>query len=74
MDCAALYPPYERFLLRYRFNERMDAGAFRAGIRHPDPLVIPAPFGGFRCASSTLRYAVESTIIELCRDATLRLT
>ena len=49
---------------------RVDAGAFRAGIHHAlDPRVILAAFGGFRCASSTPRYAVASTIIELRRLA-----
>ncbi|MEK7231597.1 MAG: hypothetical protein AAB115_06190, partial [Pseudomonadota bacterium] len=42
-------------------SRRVDAGAFRAGIHHAfDARFILAAFGGFRCASSTLRQAVAS--------------
>ena len=40
------------------------ASPFRPLYQSPDPRVILAEFGGFRCAPSTLRYALESTIVE----------
>src|SRR3990170_4172043 len=65
---ASTHPTHFKPLRVPSASGRVNAGAFCAVIHQPlDPRVILAAFGGFRCASSTLRYAVESVIMEfLC--------
>src|SRR3972149_10645618 len=65
---ASTHPTHFKPLRVPSASGRVDAGAFCAVIHQPlDPHVILAAFGGFRCASSTLRYAVESVLMEFFR-------